>query len=203
MWRGNNNFMYVHTCRLISKISRDVWGGTITWSLPKRLYCICFQPLQRANFYCRKSPGLFLSGLFESAWDTPYHTIKTGTFKQVKRSQLWWNPPHDLSGQRQGDKFILIQSPSPNVTPTSPADKDMTSRYKLKKRDQRCLSWAGQKYHSEVKVALQAFVQVTNCHFWYVLLNIIGWEVLHKGIFFILQHLQLYFMYTPQAYAEY
>lgn len=125
-------------------MSRDVWGGTIMWSLPKSFYCICFQPLQRANLYCTKSLGLFLSGLFELAGDTPYHTIKTGTFTQVKLSQLWRNPPHDLSGQRQGDKFILIQSPLLTVTPLPPHQQIKTWHPEInwKKRSKRFeLSW--------------------------------------------------------------
>lgn len=110
----------------------------------KKLFCICFQPFQRANLCSRKSLGLFLSGLFELAWDTLYHTIKTGTFKQVKQSQLWWNPPPNRSGPTQGDKFILIQSPSLIVTPLPP-HRQITIRHpeiNWKKRSKMFeLSW--------------------------------------------------------------
>lgn len=52
-----------------------------------------------------------------------------------------------------------------------------------KKRDQRCLC----------ELARNTILR-WEFHFWYVLLNIIGWEVL-CNIFFILQLLQLYFIH--------
>lgn len=104
-------------------MSWDVWGRTIKWAQPRSFYSICFQPPQCASLYCRKKKqnlSLFLSGLFELAWDSPYHTIKTRTFKQMKQSQLWRNTLPDLSGQRQGDKFSLIRSPSLPITSLPP-----------------------------------------------------------------------------------
>ena len=53
----------------------------------------------------------------------------------------------------------------------------MTSRYKPREEIKRCLERASQKYHSEVKVVLGAFIHATNCHFWYVLLNVTDAQV--------------------------
>lgn len=95
-------------------MSGDVWGRTISLSGPRTCCCICFQSLQRANLYRRKSPGFFLSGLSELVWEITYRTIRTGTFKQAKRSQLRRCPI--CPGQRRGDKFIRFQPPSLAIT---------------------------------------------------------------------------------------
>lgn len=117
----------------------------------------------------------------------PDHIIKTETFKQVKQGQLWWNTVYPIclakakvisSSSRPPPSLITIPLPPHQQIKTRQPDINWKRRSKMFEMSEPEIPFWAESH------ALQAVVQVTNCHFWYVLLNIIGWEAFHKRCIF-------------------
>lgn len=184
---------YEQTRRLISKCLGRLRRNNNVITAKKLLLYLCFQPAQRANLYCRKSLGLFPFRLLKLAWDTPYHSIKTGTFKQVKGSQLRWNPPHDLSGQRRGDKFIVIQSPSLTITPLPPRRQIKTWHPEINwKRRSKMFELSRPEIPLWGESCSPSICPSNKLSFLVCATTIIVWKALHKDIYF-------FYLATPPA----